>query len=54
MDGAAWRSTVHGVAKSQTQLSTHACSVHTFYNYSDLFKHGLCVRSVLCVGEEAI
>ena len=25
MDREAWRATVHGVARSQTQLSTHAC-----------------------------
>jgi len=25
MDREAWRPTVHGVTKSQTQLSTHAC-----------------------------
>ena len=25
MDRRAWRATVHGVTKSQTELSTHAC-----------------------------
>ena len=25
MDRGAWRAIVHGVAKSQTQVSTHAC-----------------------------
>ena len=32
MDRGAWQATVHGVAKSQTQLkqlSTHACSLIT-------------------------
>ena len=49
MDRGAWRATVLGVAKSQTELSTHARSVHTFDNYSDLFKHGLCVEECVCV-----
>ena len=26
MNGGSWRPTVHGVSKSQTQLSTHACT----------------------------
>ena len=26
MDRGAWRATIHGVAKSRTRLSTHACS----------------------------
>ena len=31
MDRAAWQPIVHGVTKSQTRLSTHACKdVHTF------------------------
>ena len=33
MDRGAWRATVHGVAKSQTQLSTHAHTpTHTHYS----------------------
>ena len=36
MDRGAWRATVHGVAKSWTWLSTHACtckSIHSNYNF---------------------
>ena len=28
MDRRAWRATVHGIAESQTQLSTYACTEH--------------------------
>ena len=28
MDRGAWRATVHEVAKSQTRLSTHTCTMH--------------------------
>ena len=34
MDRGAWKATVHGVTKSQTQLSTHT---HTIILLSDLF-----------------
>ena len=50
MDRGAWRAAVHGVAKSQTELSTRARSIHTFYNYSGLFKHGLCVEECVVLG----
>ena len=35
MDRGAWRAAVHGVAKSHTQLSTHAC-MHT---YEEILTH---------------
>ena len=34
MDRGAWRATVHGVAKSQTWLSTHAC-IPSFRQHMD-------------------
>ena len=32
MDRGAWRATVHGVAKSWTQLSTHATTQRVYVN----------------------
>ena len=35
MDRGAWQATVHGVAKSQTQMSTHTCSKNCLeYTYT--------------------
>ena len=51
MDRGAWWAAVHGVAKSQTELSTRARSIHMFCNYSGLFKHGLCVEECVVLGE---
>ena len=42
MDRGAWRATVHGVAKSQTQLSTHAHSVSMSTPASQFFSRLLC------------
>ena len=38
MDRGAWRGTVHAVAKSQTRLSTHACTHNPYYGRGRLGK----------------
>ena len=39
IDRGAWRATVHGVAKSQTQLSTHASTLNKHMCLSKIFKY---------------
>ena len=34
MDGGSWWATVHGVAKSQTQLSTQACELDAYVTHN--------------------
>ena len=38
MDRGAWRGTVHAVAKSQTRLSTHACTHNPYHGRGRLGK----------------
>ena len=39
MDRGAWWNTVHGVAESQTQLSTHTLTYHTTHTHTQSFPH---------------
>ena len=48
-DGGAWWTTVHGVAKSQTQLSLHA-SFTQWYNLGTTFPPTLPLSQLNCVG----
>ena len=48
MDGGAWWSTVHGVAKSQTQLSDF-----TFFHFTFIYLLALLIRERKCLKNES-
>ena len=53
MDRGAWLATVHGIAKSQTRLSTHACICLGFLlDHSKLLEYWFYVFSPLVCGME--
>ena len=51
MDRGAWWTTVHGVAKSQTQLSDWACTHTHTHTHTVAFQ---CCVSVYCTAEESV